>query len=71
MPCPLYPQKRTFAVSLLCLRCPGQGATPEVLAENYEPEGFVGGISIMVIDKTGEAARIKLDVAKKQATVEH
>jgi hypothetical protein len=44
--------------SVICMRANGMSADTDLLAEHYEGLGFLLPVNIMVIDKTGEAARI-------------
>jgi hypothetical protein len=51
--------------STLVMRLIGGGADPDVLAEHYEPQGFVLPMTIMVLDQHNEAAKVVLEPSKR------
>ena len=48
--------------SVVCIRMAADEDT--VLAQHFEPEGFIAPISCMVLDQTGEAVRVTIDAGR-------
>jgi hypothetical protein len=46
--------------SVLCMRVNGNGIDGYILAQHFEPPGFRIPITCMVLDQSGEAARLNI-----------
>jgi hypothetical protein len=44
--------------SVTCIRITGEPGNLDLLAEHYEPDGFIAPIHFMVLDQTGKAVLV-------------
>jgi hypothetical protein len=57
--------------SICCMRCPLDGATPEMLADHNELPGFKVPVNTMVVDSLGKAALLIIEGPGVAATAHY